>query len=687
MKTTHMKQLWFVMLMALMLAAPMALADWGTCGVALTTEVNLTDPNVASDGAGGAYVVWNRYMSGDNEFHLQRVNASGTTLWEILVVDNGAGLYMDPLVLPDGSGGALLAWMEAETSGSFAHIRAQRIDSDGTIHTGWTAGGVRLSTSPYAQQIPVAAEDGAGGLIVAWEDWRPNGGSGNNIYAQHITGSGSIASGWPVDGLEIISAEVNAVEFPSRPVIAADGSGGAVVAWTHIDLPSFDSQLYAKRVTGSGGTVWQTTVSSFDGAYHLQIMADGATGTIVTWHDDRNGNMDIFAQKISSAGNGLWTTNGLAVCTDSSDQSYPKLATDGAGGAIIAWTDYRSTNDGVFAQSVSSTGTLRWTANGTRLGSQVGQPEICARPGGGAIAIWMSYTPSKTYIQAVDQYGLMVYSSEGEEVCSAYNPKIASDGNGGAIYVWESASISANRLQWDLSTTPNQTIVDGSYSAFPGVQKPNYLFDWVFNWKTNGYTDPTLDQVVVGDPKKTSPTCAINVGGQPNTLTYGMGGVVMAVKPNLDGTYQHTVTWLNRDCVTPCSYLYSLYSTFNGATGSVLNRKLMVLYCVAEGLPFVMEKSAESDGVQMSAPTPNPFNPQTVIRFFVPTQAQNVSLSIYDLAGHKVKTFGNGISERQWVERTWMGTDDGNRRVGSGVYFAILEVDGERFTEKLAMLK
>ena len=69
------------------------------------------------------------------------------------------------------------------------------------------------------------------------------------------------------------------------------------------------------------------------------IVADGAGGTIVTWEDYRSGNWDIFAQKISAGGTVQWTANGVALCTADDYQVNPTIVADGAGGAIVIWSD------------------------------------------------------------------------------------------------------------------------------------------------------------------------------------------------------------------------------------------------------------------------------------------------------------------------------------------------------------
>jgi hypothetical protein len=73
-----------------------------------------------------------------------------------------------------------------------------------------------------------------------------------------------------------------------------------------------------------------------------QLASDGNGGAIFTWGDSRSAQSLIFAQKINSSGVIQWDTNGVAICAaGTGGQGDPQLLSDGHGGAIITWTDFR----------------------------------------------------------------------------------------------------------------------------------------------------------------------------------------------------------------------------------------------------------------------------------------------------------------------------------------------------------
>jgi hypothetical protein len=83
---------------------------------------------------------------------------------------------------------------------------------------------------------------------------------------------------------------------------------------------------------------------------------------------------------------------------------------------------------------------------------------------------------------------------------------------------------------------------------------------------------------------------------------------------------------------------------------------------------------------------PNPFNPQTSIRYDLPS-AVRVRLLIFDVNGRLVRTLVDEEQAPGSREVTWTGRDDAGAAVSSGVYFCILEAGKQRFTRKLLLLK
>ncbi len=84
---------------------------------------------------------------------------------------------------------------------------------------------------------------------------------------------------------------------------------------------------------------------------------------------------------------------------------------------------------------------------------------------------------------------------------------------------------------------------------------------------------------------------------------------------------------------------------------------------------------------------PNPFNPQTSIRFDLPETAQ-ISLNVYDLAGHLVRTLiSNETRIAGQYEVPWNGQDSLGQVVSAGVYFYRLDVGNGSESRRMILVK
>src|SRR5437870_83680 len=127
-----------------------------------------------------------------------------------------------------------------------------------------------------------------------------------------------------------------------------------------------------------------------------QSVSDGAGGAIIVWSDSRSAtNWDIYAQRVLASGAiaGGWPANGLALCVAVDEQNSPTIASDGVAGAIVTWYDHRVGAYDIYAQHVLASGAVdgAWPTDG-RVISNAGidqyVPTIVSDGAGGAIIAW-----------------------------------------------------------------------------------------------------------------------------------------------------------------------------------------------------------------------------------------------------------------------------------------------------------
>jgi len=83
---------------------------------------------------------------------------------------------------------------------------------------------------------------------------------------------------------------------------------------------------------------------------------------------------------------------------------------------------------------------------------------------------------------------------------------------------------------------------------------------------------------------------------------------------------------------------------------------------------------------------PNAFNPQTTIRFSIAREART-RLTIYDVAGRRVRTLIDGVLKPDVYRVQWDGAGDHGGPAASGVYLYKLETDGFSDARKMMLVR
>ncbi len=83
---------------------------------------------------------------------------------------------------------------------------------------------------------------------------------------------------------------------------------------------------------------------------------------------------------------------------------------------------------------------------------------------------------------------------------------------------------------------------------------------------------------------------------------------------------------------------------------------------------------------------PNPFNPDTNIRFDL-QQPSMVKLDIYNVRGQKVRSLTNHRYPSGTHTVQWNGTDDTGKHAATGIYYLRMQTDRSSFVRKMMLLK
>jgi hypothetical protein len=91
-------------------------------------------------------------------------------------------------------------------------------------------------------------------------------------------------------------------------------------------------------------------------------------------------------------------------------------------------------------------------------------------------------------------------------------------------------------------------------------------------------------------------------------------------------------------------------------------------------------------GFHLEANYPNPFNPETMIKYQIP-QRTHVTLKIYNLIGQQVRTLVDRIQDAGAYEIRWDGKDGLGQALPSGVYLYQIQADQYSQGKKMTLLR
>jgi hypothetical protein len=312
-------------------------------------------PAICSGGAGASIIAWTQNSISNRDIAAQKTNGSGSIQWTAngLALCLLSGNQFDVRVAPDGAGGAIFVWSDQRPGAVGAQdLYAQRVSSAGTVL--WAANGIPVCNASGIQEKAFILADGAGGAFITWTDLR-NGGW-RDIYAQRIDGSG--AAQWAANGVQVVGE----IGDQLRPTMAPDGAGGVVVTWED-GRPTSDIDIYAQRLNGAGAVQWAVDgvpVCAEAAAQHEpRVVNDAIGGFIVAWSDRRRGGaFDVFVQRLDGSGARSWNPSGEFVDNGSASTQYLELLADGLGGAYVnrAFLPH-------YLHRVLPDGTIAWTEN------------------------------------------------------------------------------------------------------------------------------------------------------------------------------------------------------------------------------------------------------------------------------------------------------------------------------------
>jgi hypothetical protein len=708
---------------------------WGDVGAPVILHpANQTAPSVASDGSGGGFIVWkdDRDAVNPSNIHLlaQRIDSSGAALWDLagVPVSTAFGEKFETGIVPRASGSAIVYWVDGEDP--YGHtLYAQRLDSTGA--TQWQTNGRQLSDASGTPSGVRAVPDGEGGAVLAWEQnptlpyynairsiW---GFSSTNIYAVGEAGAIFHYDGQSWQAVAVSPGyDLHDIWGSSPDDVYAVGVNGTVLhydgsSWQYLSVVPTTKTLWGVWgsgasdvfVVGSGGTIrhwdgssWQTmdypvsgTLTAVHGNSGSNIYAVGKddgylNGKLLilkydgsTWSKVVNGRESPGAQDVYY---GVWVSPEGQVFI-----SGEYITAFGGFGIILQY-------DGITWRTTR----LRQSASGFGIwGSDSSNVYVSYANTYGPGYLW--HYDGRAWLESrisTDRSILDVWGTGGSNAWTggtSYSIRHFEDGEWVTQFE-RSGSIFASRIDsagnalWseygapvsprlDAQSTPSLSL-DGAGNALVAWRDSRHSSWDIYAKKVSISRGPLVATELVGFSVDPGPK-ALRISWRLSSFA---NGARFEVSRKQEFPSNEWVT------ISPEISRKDLAFDFTDAEvegGMAYRYRVRISDGQGDRVLF------ETDAVQASPMPlalkqnyPNPFNPSTTIRYDVPRKCR-VLLEVYDVSGRRVARLVDGVQDAGHHGIEWHGTNAYGRGVASGIYFYRLTAGKETISRKMVLMK
>ena len=290
--------------------------------------------NLASDGNGGFFVGLCR-RTDIYQVRLTKVNSNGDVVCDPMGVPVYESLYDQSYssICPDGNGGCYVAWTGCD-SNYVSNIYLMRCDDN--CNPLWPEPAVPIGmTSDDQQIVDIMSSDDCCILLCTVGD--------SDDEIRHVA---RVCSDGSVDWSRLLCDDSHRQEYLC---MIEDGDGGVYASWTR------EAAIYIQHIDSEGNDLWQHNGRRIveEEAFASQMVYSETNGLYLVWKNRLNYNGgDLYAQRIDEAGDPIWDSSGLAICTEPGYQGNPKLVLNNLGGFTCVWEDRRDFYNDIYGTDI-----------------------------------------------------------------------------------------------------------------------------------------------------------------------------------------------------------------------------------------------------------------------------------------------------------------------------------------------
>jgi hypothetical protein len=607
--------------------------------------------------------------------------------------------------------GFVICWQSYEQDGSGEGIFAQIFNSDGTKR-GFE---IQVNTTIiYDQWRPVVTGIDDGGFIIFWESQIP----GDTVFINTICGQKFTSAGTKVgDEFQVPSSSVYDHHFLSITNVA---NNSFILYWEVNESLTNNYWTYCQMFNASGQEVGAEIIISSN-----SIMPD------ICWID--NNGLLVSYRRYDSEGSHIYGKIYNNTLTESTDEfritsiaSEPldphKVTKIDGNGFIVCWND--GIEEDIRLQFFSNDGSKHGPEY--KVYDNLGEmPEILCIDSSNFMVIWTD--------DHHDEYDWNIYAKyypiEKKRTLLPYNLlKPKNDINVNLLsqeFKWKNSCVSSEYFPWELEYNLNisddinftnpiniESIYDTTYffqNLEPGIRyywkvlAKNWAGDSLWSDKSYSFfVSQSLIPFSLIEPKMDETVQFINpsfqwnhASGQsfssPWELEYQM-----YIDQN-DDFSDPQIYSITRDTVFSSVYLspgttyYWKVLAKDSRNDSLWSSEINLFFVSEDATVSIEDQIAKtkSQTLELYSNYPNPFNPETTIKYNLPVDQSvySVKIKLYDALGRLITTLKDESQNPGMHTVKWNGKNLSGLNMPSGIYFCVVQAGPCQTAQKMLLVR
>ncbi len=615
-------------------------------------------------------------------------------------------------------GGFVVSWESYGQDGDGNGIFAQICNKDGSLR------GEEFQVNTYTksyQKLQRVSGLSDGKFIICWASSEQDG-SGDGVYGQIFNSDGSqYGNEFQVDTY---------YEFgQTSPSVSKINDDKFLIVWESYFPDERQYEIFAQMYNNNGEKLGDKfNVNSYTDKFQINpdvcYISNG--NFIVCWQSaTQDGSSNgIYAQLFNSTGDKIGSEISVNTYTNSSQEN-PSVSMLDDGKFIICWMSMNQDGDdyGIYGQLFNSDGLKlgeEFQIN-TYTKSYQSKPEISSISQKGFVVCWISYNQDGSHGGIYGKYYLNEPIIHNLQPFSILKPIFNLD-NSTISFTWHRTNLLNINFPWELEykiyldksdNFSNPQIISAIYDTIYSI---NNLVPGRYYWKV-------LAKNIAGDS-----LWSTEIDSFPDIHPLNPFSLY---EPSYDTTLETTrsVFKWGKTSSLPLNFPWELeYKIYLDDNNDFIHPQIISeIYdtsCVVDSLIpgttywwKVLAKNIEGDSLWSSETNaffvshdatsiqypvsnnpkdfelysnyPNPFNPETTIKYTLPPDKSiySVKIKIYNVLGQLINTLINEPQSPGLHKIKWNGKNTAGQNMPSGIYFCVVEAGQIKATQKILLVR